>query len=450
MPPSHVDWTPGVVILLVGLVVGAALIWRLLARRARIDPRVDSLELRDLEGKRDSLVQQLKELDESPGSMGPEEQSAERRRLELETARTLRSIDHLRAGPSVKGKGSRGASPAAESSKPGILPAQPATGRPEGGSSATKGFFWGVGLMSAVGLLIFFVSRVATERVGDAQLTGNLPEAVQQQPDQELRELLLKVEQNPEDINARLELSFAFLVRENLMEVFNQTEYVLKRVPGEPRALSYQALVRLAMGQGEMAESMLKQALATEPDLLDARIHLALVYTELGRPDEATEVMREAIQRHPEQREMLTNLLAEIRASMTDPERAAQRQQAAAPPGTAPPASAGSAGTISGTLELGSANASIQPGAVLFVTARAAGVTAGPPLAAKRLPVTSFPVAFSISAADSMMGQDLPERLRIEARIDSDGNALTRAENEPVAILDDVPLGTASLRLVLR
>ena len=38
-------------------------------------------------------------------------------------------------------------------------------------------------------------------------------------------------------------------------------EFVLQKQPGHPRALSYQALVRLAMGQGDVAEKMLKQAL---------------------------------------------------------------------------------------------------------------------------------------------------------------------------------------------
>ncbi len=447
MPPSHTDWTPGIVILVVGLVFGAVMVWRLYSSRARLRPQADSLELRDLEGKRDSLVRQLRELEEHPGNIGPEELAAERRRLELETAKTLQSIDLLRARP-VAGKKKGRREPVTETHAAAApLPdtSSRTTAGVVGGSSATKGFLWGVGIMSAVGLLIFFVSRVATERVGDAQLTGNLPEAVQPRPDQELTALLTTVERNPDDVNARLELAFAYLVRENLMEVFNHTEYVLQRVPGEPRALSYQALVRLAMGQGEMAETMLKQALATEPNLLDARIHLALVYTQLGRADEATEVMREAIRRHPEESETLTTLLAQIRASMTDPERpvAAMEQQTPAGPQVG--------GSIAGTLELSPASgASIVPGAVVFITVRSAGVTGGPPVAAKRLPVTGFPMSFTLSPADSMMGQELPQRLRIEARIDTDGDAATRGENEPAAFLDDVPLGGAAVRLLLR
>lgn len=452
MPPSHTDWTPGIVILVVGLVFGAVMVWRLYASRSRVVSKTDSLELRDLEGKRDSLVAQLRELEEHPGDRGSEAQAAERRRLELETARTLQAIDRLRSHPSGgKKKGRREAAPAAhrEAVPAGVAEGstqQAATVPAAGTSSATKGFLWGVGLMAAVGLLIFFVSRVATERVGDAQLTGNLPESVQQQPDQEITALLATVERNPDDINARLELAFAYLVRENLMEVFNQTEYVLQRVPGEPRALSYQALVRLAMGQGDMAESMLKQALATEPNLLDARIHLALVYMQLGRQDEATEVMREAIERHPEEKETLTTLLAQIRASMTDPER----QQA--PTAQQPVAAAGqNAGSISGTLELSPASgAAVRPGAIVFIIVRPAGVTAGAPVAAKRLPVTGFPMNFSVTSADSMMGGELPDRFRIEARVDLDGNAATREQNAPAALLDDLPLGGAAVRLLLR
>jgi hypothetical protein len=48
------------------------------------------------------------------------------------------------------------------------------------------------------------------------------------------------------------------------------------------------------------------------------------------------------------------------------------------------------------------------------------------------------------------MGQPLPKRARLEARIDSDGDPLTRAAGDPTARLDDVPAGSSGLRLVLR
>ena len=69
---------------------------------------------------------------------------------------------------------------------------------------------------------------------------------------------------------------------------------------------------------------------------------------------------------------------------------------------------------------------------------------------AKRLDVTSFPVTFSLSARDSMMAQPPSDHLRLEARIDRDGDAITRETGSPSATIDSVPLGAHDVTLKLR
>ena len=49
-----------------------------------------------------------------------------------------------------------------------------------------------------------------------------------------------------------------------------------------------------------------------------------------------------------------------------------------------------------------------------------------------------------------MMGQPLPTRARLEARVDSDGDPLTRDAKDPKAQLDGVAAGSSRLRLVLQ
>ena len=49
-----------------------------------------------------------------------------------------------------------------------------------------------------------------------------------------------------------------------------------------------------------------------------------------------------------------------------------------------------------------------------------------------------------------MLGQLLPARLRLEARLDADGDPMTRSASDLHAELDDVATGTTGLRLVLR
>jgi hypothetical protein len=106
---------------------------------------------------------------------------------------------------------------------------------------------------------------------------------------------------------------------------------------------------------------------------------------------------------------------------------------------------------LSGVVELDPALAGrAASGGVVFVTIRAAGVTSGPPVAVQRFSAASLPGAFAITSADSMMGQELPERVRIDARLDPDGDPMTRAATDPSASLDDVKLGSTGLRLVLK
>ena len=82
-----------------------------------------------------------------------------------------------------------------------------------------------------------------------------------------------------------------------------------------------------------------------------------------------------------------------------------------------------------------------QARGMIFIIARAAGVTSGPPAAVKRLPLSTFPIDVDLSAADSMMGQPLPQKMRIEARIDSDGDPLTHDPKDPSAAAEGVVTG---------
>jgi hypothetical protein len=96
--------------------------------------------------------------------------------------------------------------------------------------------------------------------------------------------------------------------------------------------------------------------------------------------------------------------------------------------------------------------ARIRPGTVIFLTVRPAGVSTGPPAAAKRLASSSFPLQFEVGAGDSMMGpgQPLPERVRIDVRADSDGDPMTRPATDPAGFVDGVALGKTGVRIALK
>jgi hypothetical protein len=378
---------------------------------------------------------------------------------------------------------------AAPSAAPAVMTATPegapaAAGTPaaplDGG--AMRGFLWGTATAAAIGLLLFFVTRAATPREEGGSVTGTagaLSTPEREGPMMGGGTMGGAPTGGPEDIEARLDQARANLAQQNLMGVWNDTQFVLQKEPGHPRALSYQALVRLAMGQADVAESMLKQAMASAPDLLDAHLHLAVVYARSGRSAQAESTLRGAMSRFPEHRANLEALMQELAreaAAGPDPGAADAHAGVAPPddvhagvgapgagmetadgrPGAAPrmgaePSGAAMPGRLSGVVELDAAQRGrVGGGGTVFVTIRAAGVTSGPPVAVQRFSASSLPASFTITTADSMMGQELPESVYIEARLDPDGDPMSRAATDPTARLDGVKLGSTGLRLVLK
>lgn len=441
------DWLSAAAMLLSGLVIGFMILysmkWSKAATAAALDRQVDErdreLARRDLEAKRDALVARMREMtDDDP----------DRARLEAETAAVLRQLD---SGATASDRAR-----AAEAS-PAASP-RPVAAR----SSAAGGFVWGILTAAVIGGVIFYVTQSAKPRGENEPTTGAaMPSASkEQQPPQSdavIQALEEQAKKTPDDLNLRNELAKAYFERENLMKVFEETDFVLKKSPNDAHALTYQGLVRMAMGQNDEAQRMLETATKNDPKLVDSFVALAWLYMLRGREADAEATMSAAIRNHPEQQARLTEVLSQMKA------KAASR-------GTEPPAMAGGSTPLDGAPSAGSTPAEMPaaaqgpsvhvtlslaggatppPNATIFVYARAAGQTSGPPAAVKRLPLGAFPISFDLSAADSMMGQPLPPSMRIEARIDSDGNAMTKSPTDLTAAQDDVSAG-ATVQLALK
>lgn len=112
---------------------------------------------------------------------------------------------------------------------------------------------------------------------------------------------------------------------------------------------------------------------------------------------------------------------------------------------------AGSATTLlSGTISL-DPSITQSPGSAVtvFIIART-GPGKGKPVLARRIDAESFPLAFTLTGADSMMAGDKPSNVSLEARIDLDGDAMTREPGSPTARLSSVNLGSKSIALTLK
>src|SRR5688572_6429587 len=164
----------------------------------------------------------------------PDLDPIERERLELQTAELLRQMDE---------------------SVPVATPFF---------ASAVKGFGWGVATFAVLAALGYFVIAKASPK-----------------------ETIKAVD--PLDI-AQQELE-----RDNLMGVFEQTKIVLDKDPENSRALTLQAMVRAAMGEGDRAMEMLQRATKSDPMNLDARVAMAWVHAQNGRMSEAEKTIADAI-----------------------------------------------------------------------------------------------------------------------------------------------------------
>lgn len=438
----NIDWLSAIGMLLAGAIVGFMFVYSMRRRDEKSD-----LETRDLEARRDALLAALREGVETP---------EERARLERETADVLRQLD------SLEGKRARlpkSKTPAA--GQAGVPVLQPSRG------SSIQGFAWGAGSVLVLVGIGWWVSQSAKPK-DEATPSSMAPASAQQQQqgqqpqaDPQIQSMEQAVQKSPNDLGLRIDLAKAYLDREDMMRTYEQTQYVLERAPKDPRALTYQSIVRIAMGQVDSARAMLGTATQTDPDLIDAWVALAWANTIQNKDAEAQKAIDEAAKRHPDQKQRLGELLTRMRQdqkataaklpanhpAVPPPggETVADAPPAAPQPATAAPAAGSS--SVKVTLQLAPGKA-IPANGVIWLMARDAGVASGPPLAVKRVALGAFPMTVDFGAADSMMGQPLPAKMRIDARVDTHGNPMIHDPNDPAAAQDGVASGgTVTLTL---
>jgi cytochrome c-type biogenesis protein CcmH len=435
MPPTGTDWASAISILVAGLILGVLLVYFFKRRKSSAVTLDSDIQRNDLEAKRDALLQQLHDPDLDP---------TERTRLELETAQTLRALDGLQSPlPVVMGAGER---PLATGMNPTI-----------------KGFLWGAGSVAALAGLFYFVMQQAAPRTEGGALTGAVGAETQTQPQQPqadpmLMQLEAAVQREPDNLQLRNDLAQAYLERDNLMAVFEQTKIVLAKSPNDSRALTFQGLVRMAMGETAVATQMLQQATKVDPKNLDGWVALAWVYAQSDRMKDAEATMAEAARQSPNDRVRLEEVLGQMKKHVEEAKNQPAQTAgalpqghpaidapAAAPQAPATPAAAPVAGAVTVTLTLDPAS-SARSGVVFVMVKNPGG---GPPIAVKRLVAMSFPTTVQISSADSMMGQPLPASFRLEARLDTDGDAMTKNPTDPKALQDGVTAGS-SVTLALK
>lgn len=490
---GDIDWASAVAVLGGGLALGLALV--MLSRKGEVTGPARDLgreaKLEDLKRRREQLVEQLRDLDDMQ-SAGDTVAADERSRLEREAATVLRDLSRLESGDAAP--------------QHAQAPAQAG-----GMSPQLRGALQG-GLIVGFFALMFFVLQSTTRtREEGMGITGNDPRpaatvrggqgmggggqampADHPKPGDDtprLQAARAAAAADPSSMEAKIEVAFALADAGQWMEAYKASEEILALEPGQPDALMVQSSIRLVMGQLDKAIELADKVITNHPTHTKALAYRGMLAFRAGdRPGAIANLERARQLVGPD--ETLDAMIEEVKTKPLPTEAGAE--DGAMPPGH-PPANAGGAEAEAGAMPAGhpampGAEAPGMPaghpampgagggqpaaatgdvaiagtirladgvtapaGATLFVIARRPDVPRGPPAATRRYPATSFPIAFSLGQDNVMLGGPFPDEVVLSARLDGDGNAMTRAPGDlEGAATGTVKKGTAGLTIELR
>lgn len=278
MNPPTTNWTPGLLVLAVG-VITAVLFLLTQRRKGAGTPEPKNGALEDLERRYQSLIEQLKELAADKHSLAPERYEAERSRLELEAAAALRARDeHLK-----KQQGG------AEGSHP-KLPVSAAGGL----SPQLKGALWGGGVVLFFAVLAFVLMSELKPREDDQAATGRVPPGMgqqgeQQQEDPELTEAMERLRNNPGDLDAAALLSHELIRRQMYEEADRVTTRAMSLDPFNVELRVHKGVLRAVRGDEAGAEQELMKLVDTYPDAQEALLFLGAIAMRRGDKAKALE-----------------------------------------------------------------------------------------------------------------------------------------------------------------
>jgi tetratricopeptide (TPR) repeat protein len=405
-------------VLLVGLALGGAWVfwWRKKGGGSKSRGRDRELLVADLEARQALLYEQLREAREG-----------EREELELAAARNLKALEEAGGGVTQ----SSGADE--ESADVAAAPAAPLSAAH--GPRAWLGFVGGVACAGLVGLLIVWAQRDAQPRMEPGvppPATADEPHPgpqLDQRAAEALEQIALQVESDPTDLMARKQYAVGLLSTGQFFAAFEQAEILLASNERDPDGLYVKGMVRMRMGQEAEARVLLEGLTSDYPDHVPALTALGVLALRGAGLSVAEEYWQQALAASGGSNPEVERLMATAREQLAaGAGQAASAPARPAPTQPAPPPAQGPAYTV--VLDV-PAGAVTPPNALLFVSVRAGDV--GPPAAARRISNPRFPMTVTLSAANSMMGQPLPEAGTVLVRLDADGNVSTRQEGELTA-----------------
>lgn len=254
----------------------------------------------------------------------------------------------------------------------------------------------------------------------------------------------------PDDAEAQCDWARLLIQTNQIKEAFDVLRKVTEKEPDQPTARALGAAILIQLGDLEKAGGVLDRVLEKNPTHTEAMGWRGVVYMQLGEREKAAEIWEKAATVDPSEAETFQRMAAIARspASEGGPMAGASGAPAGGSASAAPPPAAPTEQDVVGTIAL-APGVSPPASGIVFVYARPNGVTAGPPSAALKLPVSSFPMSFRIGPGNSPMGGPFPAEMTLTARLDADGNAMTKDPADPSARQDGVKAGQQGVTLTL-
>ena len=223
---------------------------------------------------------------------------------------------------------------------------------------------------------------------------------------------------------------------------------VLAADPNNPEAHSYMGFILVQAGHGDGALMAFDKALSQAPNFPMALWGKGLVlYQDKKDYSGAREILERLLNLVPpgEERNEIVKVLAEIPATgggKSEPSAQAKANTTAA----------SSSAQISGKIIIDpKLKGSIDPNAALFIIARPAVGAGGPPLAVKKIDHPTFPVDYTLSQDNVMMGMPFAGKINVTVRLDKDGNPVTHTPGDMTGDYkkNPVEVGTRNVDVVI-
>jgi tetratricopeptide (TPR) repeat protein len=282
-PPSSTDWLPGIIGVAVGL-LGAIL---LLVLRKKSSPSAPMLPSQDetnlaLERRANTLLEQLRELNQDRHNLGDERYQAEKARLEVEAAEAFRARDLHRQGKGAKAARGTGA-------------ATPATVPPPSGFGGRHpqlvGALWGAGVVLFFGVMAYILMNESKPRTEDQTMTGRVPPGAEggtapgargPMEDPVTNSALARLKANPDDLEAIAGATHELIRAQRFDEAEQQVERGLGLDPFHAELRVHRAVLRATRGELNEARMELERLANLYPNAHEAMLFSGAIAMQLG------------------------------------------------------------------------------------------------------------------------------------------------------------------------